>query len=253
MTQLLAPAGDRVLCLTVWWPGWWLVLTTASCHLTWGSRGGLGLGSATVLECAGQVPSPVSKAGVGPSGLRCWDSPRNWDKYTPSSPRRVSVCLAQGLSSSPEGSHMAEEQGGRTSVPHWQSLGWRGQVNPYRRGQVNPYMPLSLTPPSVSWGCLHGHVGWMGGWTRLPLTLRVEKPSLQLLESWIRSESPAGSPPWRLLAAQDGSRCCPQAPGSRRSGHSFPSSQPLPASPAALLYYGDKEAEGPSVRPRRGR
>lgn len=240
---LPSPAGDRVLCLTVLVPGWWLVLTTASCHLTWEVKRWV---RSWLCHCPPSVcrasPSPVSKAGVGPSGLRC---SQELGQIYPSSPRPGIWLPCSGvLAHSQKGSHMAEEQRGHTSSPTLGGLGWRGQVRPLQEGQVNPYRPLSLTPPSVSWGCLTAMWdGWEGGqgcpdpegW----------RASSAAPGGWIRSESPAGSPPWRLCSCtQDGSRSCPQAPGSETFRTLFPSSQPLPASPAALLYYGDKEAEG---------
>ena len=105
---------------------------------------------------------------------------------------------------------------------------------------MNPYRPLSLTLPSVPWGCPHGHMGWMGGWTRLSLTLKVEKPSLQPLESWIRSESPAGSPPWGLLLHRTDHAAAlrPQARGVQDTP--FPAASPSQHPPQPCFTMGTK-------------
>lgn len=51
------------------------MLLTPSCYLSRWLRGGLGSGSAIVPRALQQVPSPLSKEGVGLGGLQHRDSP----------------------------------------------------------------------------------------------------------------------------------------------------------------------------------
>lgn len=245
------PAGDRVLCLTVWWPGWWLVLTTASCHLTWGSRGGLGLGSATVLECAGQVLSCVKGRG-GTQWSAMLGLPRNWDKYTLLSTAGIWLpCSGSGAPPPQRGATWQRSRGAALSPTLGES--WmEGTGEPLQEGTGEPLQALvSRTTPfpgvasTAMW--MHGRGGLAcpdpSGWRSLVCSSwRVDPIGISC---WVSSLE-------RRLHRTDHA-LLPSGP-RLETFRTLLSQQPaLPASPAALLYYGDKEAEGPSVRPRRGR